>query len=160
MKRDLTPEQLAQPVNLTLPLGAVLRLAETEPYAAVRSQDRAAYSVVPAIGANFKDGMYAGLTVFENDPHELVLLPGDFKGPWEKAKAWAAELGGVLPSRVDALILYKNLKPEFKEEYYWTSEEYTGDADGAWVAAFSYGYQATTRKGDASRCRAVRRVAI
>jgi hypothetical protein len=166
MKRDLTPEQLAQPVNLTLPLGAVLRLAELEGFVAPATRPVAGrYDIVhdclPSLGATFKDGIYAGLTIYAGQPEALVLLPGDEKWNWKDGTEWAKQRGGVLPSRLDAMILYQNLKGEFdKDSYYWTSEEYAGYADFAWFAGFSYGSQFYGHKGDDYRCRAVRRVAI
>jgi hypothetical protein len=121
-------------------------------------QDRCA--LLPAIGAPLEDGIYAGITVHMDLPLALVLLPGEDKLPWAKAGNWAKAQGGILPSRFDALVLFKNLKKEFKEEWYWTSEEYAGYADFAWVQGFDYGDQSSDHKSDVCRCRAVRRAAI
>lgn len=115
---------------------------------------------VPAFGADFHGGKYAGLTVQDNDPHELVLLPGEFQGPWEKAKAWAEEQGGVLPSRFDQLVLFKNLKSEFKEAWYWSGEPYAGGADCAWDQSFGSGGQGCNDVSSSNRARAVRRIVI
>ncbi len=164
MKRDLTPEQLAQQVTLSLPLSAVLRLAE-DPAARDSTPSVGRYwmlgDIFPKVGEPFKDGVYAGLTLHDNEPMALVLMPGEENLPWTKAVAWAEKNGNVLPSRVDALLLYKNLQHEFdKDSYYWTSEERAGDAGCAWVAHFSNGYQYDVHESYACRCRAVRRVAI
>ena len=121
-------------------------------------QDRAA--LLPPIGGALEGGIYAGLTIHENLPMALVLLPGDENLTWSKAKDWAVKQGGVLPSRMDALALWKNLPGEFKKEWYWTSEEYAGNADFAWLQSFDYGGQGNNHKSDGFRCRAVRRVAI
>jgi hypothetical protein len=117
--------------------------------------------IVPAIGADFHGGKYAGLTVHDNDPAELVLLPGEFEGPWGKAKAWAEEQGGVLPSRIDQNVLWKNLKSEFRPEYYWSSEPCADAAGFAWGQYFSYGFQDYLHIGTSYyRARAVRRVIL
>ena len=100
---------------------------------------------LPAIGEPFQDngvdGIYAGLTLHDNAPMALVLLPGDEKLNWKDAIAWAAKQGGELPSRVDHLVLLKNLKAEFKDTWYWSSETYASHADYAWCQNFGSGFQ-------------------
>lgn len=172
MKNDLTTEQLLQPVTLTLPLGAVLRLAEFDARPLHTIPPVGRYDILPDClpklghpwiglpGEDIKDGIYTGLTLHDNAPMALVLLPGDEERRWSNADQWAKDRGGVLPSRHDMLVLLKNVKSEFKPEWYWTSEEYTGNTDYAWVAHFNYGNQDWYRKSDGCRCRAVRRVAI
>lgn len=115
----------------------------------------------PRIGDAWHGGIYAGLTVHENQPMGLVLLPGDVDDVgWEKAKAWAAEQGGELPSRIDQLVLRQNLKGEFKESYYWSGEQFAGDSDCAWGQVFGSGDQYDWHKGNECRARAVRRLPI
>ena len=160
MKRDLelTPAQLAQEVTVKLPLGVLLGIGvENVPAQPVRM---ARPSDLPAIGAKYLDGVYAGITVHDNQPMALVLLPGDEKKAWTDAKAWAEMNGGELPSRIDQLVLFKNLKSEFKDAWYWSGEQFAGYAASAWGQGFGYGRQDDTRKDDACRCRAVRRVPI
>lgn len=103
---------------------------------------------------------YIGLTVFENKPHHLILLPGEFTGSWKKALAFAEKAGGVLPSRIDALILFDRARDQFKRDWHWTSQEYAGDADYAWCQYFGSGGQSANRKGSVCLARAVRRVPI
>ena len=114
----------------------------------------------PTIGAAYEGGIFAGITVHNDVPMALVLLPGEEKLSWSKAGEWTKDKGGTLPSRFDGLVLFKNLKSEFKEEWYWTSEEYAGNADYAWIQGFGSGVQVSYRKSSDYRCRAVRRVAI
>lgn len=116
--------------------------------------------IVPPFGEHFHGGKYAGLTVQDNDPAELVLLPGEFEGPWEEAKAWAAEQGGVLPSRIDQLVLFKNLKSEFKDAWYWSGEPFAGAAGYAWGQGFTDGFQGYDHVSSSGRARAVRRVIL
>lgn len=115
----------------------------------------------PAIGAPYLGGIYAGPTI-DIGPMALILLPGEYTGTWDGARAWAAQQGegAVLPSRIDALVLFKNLKPQFQEAYYWTDEPVAHSVAFAWFQSFGNGYQDSIRKGNGYRARAVRRVAI
>ena len=115
---------------------------------------------LPSIGAAYHGGLYAGLTIFDDEPHALVLLPGDFSGNWKAALAWADQEDGMLPSRFDALVFFKNLKAEFKPEWYWTSEPYASDASCAWMQGFSGGYQYCSHVVTNYRARAVRRIPL
>ena len=115
----------------------------------------------PAIGARYLGGIYAGPTI-DIGPMALILLPGEYTGTWEGARAWAAQQGegATLPSRIDALLLLKNLKSEFQEAYYWTDESVALNGAYAWFQSFSNGGQYYYHKGYDYRARAVRRVAI
>ncbi len=115
---------------------------------------------MPAIGERMEGGIYAGLSIADNKPVRLVLLPGDEELNWKAALAWAAKQGGVLPSRFDALVLFTNLKKEFKETWYWTAAPYAGYESYAWVQSFDGGGQDGTRKSLDYRARAVRRLPI
>lgn len=116
---------------------------------------------LPAIGKEWLGGIYAGITVHGERPHVLVLLPGDVSSvDWQRAQEWAKEQGGVAPSRMDMLMLWQNLRAEFKDAWYWTSEVYEKDADFAWFQVFGLGDQYDGLKSGTFRCRAVRRVAI
>ena len=115
---------------------------------------------LPAIGAAFHSGIYAGLTLYDEEPHALLLQPGDFKGDWKTSLDWAEKEDGMLPSRIDALVLFKNLKGEFKEEWYWTNEQPASLSSYAWIQSFDYGDQISTRTYGHYRARAVRRIVI
>lgn len=115
----------------------------------------------PAIGADWNGGKYAGLSIHDNQPVHLVLLPDDHDNTtWDKAVAWAEKQGGVLPSRIDQLVLFKNLKSEFQPEYYWSSETYASVSAAAWGQGFTSGGQTCWHKDTEGRARAVRRFAI
>jgi hypothetical protein len=114
----------------------------------------------PAIGAAYQGGIYAGLTVHDNAPAELILLSGDEELNWQDALAWAEKQGGTLPSRIDQLVLFKNLKSEFQEAYYWSSEQSAHNDAFAWIQSFTYGYQSYFHKSNFHRARAVRRLPI
>lgn len=115
----------------------------------------------PAIGGEWQGGMYAGLTLAQNAPAHLVLLPGDASDiSWKGACEWARQQGGELPSRMDQLVLWQNLRGHFERAYYWSSEEYASDAEFAWLQNFSLGNQVSWPKSDETRARAVRRIPI
>ena len=135
MQRNL-PESLRQ-LQVSMPLTEVLQLLNGE-HAPLPST---AYRTLPQHGGALEGGLYAGATIYDNDPFELILLPGEFNGSWSDAVAWAKQQGGELPSRLDALVLFKYLKAEFKPEWYWTSEPYAGFADYAWVQYFDGSFQ-------------------
>src|ERR1700690_2810987 len=69
---------------------------------------------LPIIGQHWEGGIYAGLTIHDNQPMALVLLPGDEQLTWKDAWVWAEKQGGTLPSRIDQLVLWKNAKDQFK----------------------------------------------
>jgi hypothetical protein len=163
MKNDLSAEQLQQPVNVTLPLGLLLRVTNGALPAAMTniSMDRPRVLGLPAIGAEFLGGIYAGLSVSEERRVALILLPGDVDDSnWNDATAWAFQQGGALPSRFDHLVLFKNLKSEFKEQAYWSCAPDAGDESDAWYQDFSDGSQFSNLKFNKLRARAVRRIAI
>lgn len=122
--------------------------------------EKAKIPPLPAIGDLWHGGIYAGLSIDDGRPVALVLLPGDEQMKWKDACAWAEKQGGTLPSRIDQLVLLKNLKSEFKEEAYWSAEGRFADGAVAWAQYFSSGHQSGWHKGDSRRARAVRRVTV
>lgn len=110
-----------------------------------------------------KDGeRYAG-PVLDADggvSHHLVLMaekPDDTM-TWKDALAWAALVGGSLPTRQEAALIFANCKPHVGAEWHWTSEEYEGNDSYAWYCYFSNGSQGCNDKDDGGTVRAVRRV--
>lgn len=114
----------------------------------------------PRIGGALGGGIYAGLSIEDERQVLLVLLPGDEELNWKDAGAWAEKQGGVLPSRIDQLVLFKNLKGEFQGRAYWSSEQCAGDGACAWCQGFTYGGQGDYLKSTGLRARAVRRSTI
>lgn len=122
---------------------------------------RKAIGALPAIGDTWNGGKYAGPSLHDNQPVALVLLPGDEDGlTWDKAVKWADKRGGVLPSRIDQLVLFQNLKAEFKPECYWSGETPASDSASAWNQYFDDGDQLFWHKGGKYRAVAVRRYPI
>ena len=147
--------------------GIKVSVSEPEIAALVRqrllAQEPAAVAVfsAPPIGSDLDGGLYAGLTLHDGQPHALVLLPGEHKGiRCQDAVSWAAQQGGTLPSRIDQLVMWQNLKAQLQPEWYWSCEQHAGNESYAWYQHFGYGTQLYYYKYDKLRARAVRRVAI
>ena len=157
MKRDLTEEQLRQEVTICLPLSVVLRIND-EPKTA--PAPAAGVSALPAIGTEYEGGIFAGVTLDGDRLAALVLLPGDFNGTWKEAMDWAEKEDGVLPSRIDQIVLRKNVRGEFKNAWYWSAEQHAELSDYAWSQSFGDGYQYYGYVTNSYRARAVRRVPI
>ncbi|WNC91069.1 DUF1566 domain-containing protein [Paraburkholderia sp. FT54] len=106
---------------------------------------------------------YAGLVLGENGEadYHLVLLPGEAEDvTWEAAGKWAADLGGVLPTRREQSLLFANLKGEFQSAWYWSGQQHEKESGWAWSQHFNCGTQTSDRKTNELRARAVRRLVI
>ena len=77
---------------------------------------------------------------------------------WDDAKAWAAKIGGELPTRQEQSLLFANLKNEFLERYHWSCEAYSSGS--AWCQSFGDGYQDNNNRNNELCARAVRRAPI
>jgi hypothetical protein len=118
-------------------------------------------ATLPALGAELDGGLFAGLTTTPDGKHHAVcLLPDKPEGEltWQKALAWADEVGGVLPTRPVAALLFANCKDQFEATWHWSSEEHTNGAS-AWSQDFDTGYQDAGHELSELSARAVRRVA-
>ena len=100
------------------------------------------------------------------DVYHLILLVGDNDRATHAAQLeWAKSIGGDLPNKLEAMMLFAHAKDQFQETAYWVSETYIypddpEDLDYAWYQYFRYGYQDLNRKNDPLRARAVRRLPI
>ena len=116
---------------------------------------------LPQIGDEYEGGLYGGLTIFNNTPQKLIVLPGEFDpGNWQAYLDWCKQHDGEWMSRVDGLLLYQRLKKEFKDASYWTGEQCPLDPVYASVQNFGYGTQDWGLKGLSFRGRAVRRLPL
>lgn len=117
-------------------------------------------SDLPAIGKPLDGGHFAGITTNSKGQHYAVaLLPEQGSDlTHAKAKAWAKKLGGELPTRPVAAMLFANLKKLLREEWHWTAD--TQGASYAWGCTFSYGYQFDDHKSLEGSAVAVRLIPI
>ncbi len=105
---------------------------------------------------------YAGILLGENGEPDLhiILLPGEAPAAnLETQEAWAASIGGRLPSCREQSLLFANLKKHFKPAWYWSGEK-DALAGWAWCQNFDYGLQSTIIVSNTLRARAVRSESI
>lgn len=106
---------------------------------------------------------WAGIYIDPEDKktHHVILLPNELESANHKtATDWAESIGGALPDRCEQSLLYAFLKKQFKEDWYWSSEQHASLSQYAWCQGFSNGFQLNNFTYDKLRARAVRRVAI
>lgn len=93
--------------------------------------------------------------------YHLVLLPGDNdSAPHAQQIEWAKSIGGELPNKLEAMMLFVHAKDQFKKEAYWTGETLIDPDAWAWYQYFGNGGQDYDLKNYALRARAVRRLPI
>lgn len=105
---------------------------------------------------------YAGIAFADGKPsHHLFLLDAksDKTMKWDAAEAWAKSVGGELPSRFEAALLYANLRDQFDtSKWHWTAAQ--ASSGSAWVQYFGYGTQLDFGKDDEFLALAVRRLPL
>ena len=115
---------------------------------------------------NLQEGeIYAGLILGKNGERDyhLVLLAAkpDKDLNWQAAMVWAKSVGGYVPDRREARLLFINSSDSFDEDtWYWTSTTHADYSDFAWMQHFSDGDQTSYRKSNEYSARAVRRIYI
>lgn len=105
--------------------------------------------------------IYAGLVLGKDGAadYHLFLQPGSATGvTWQAAMDWAKKLGHSLPTRAEQALLFANLKHEFEQRYYWSSEQ--AGPSTAWGQYFGNGSQNSSYRSCEGRARAVRRLEI
>jgi hypothetical protein len=76
---------------------------------------------------------------------EVVEAQPDRRLTWQEAQKWAESVGGALPTRREAALLFANVPELFETDYgYWTSERYAGGESYAWCQWFSTAPSTTT----------------
>jgi hypothetical protein len=115
------------------------------------------FSDLPAIGADFAGGEFAGIHTKPDGTHWAVSrLPGfGSKLTHKLAIADAQARGGELPTKAVAALVVANLKIE--EGWYWTCDVY--DASSAWFFD-SYGDTFNVSRSAAGGALAVRLIQI
>lgn len=97
---------------------------------------------------------------------QLVLGPEyDGECDWNAFAAWVKTLSVdgcadfVIPSKLDGMLLWTNLRKEFKEAYYWLAQ-HAEDSAYAWYQSFYGGGQHWHGKDGKFRARSVRRILL
>ncbi|OXI42447.1 hypothetical protein [Burkholderia aenigmatica] len=78
--------------------------------------------------------------------HTVLIAVNDKRLPRELQREWAKSVGGVLFSRVDALIVYNEHRDLVKPEAYWTDDDVEWDSAYAWYQLCHDGAQYDDRK--------------
>ena len=105
--------------------------------------------------------LYAGVVLIDGTlDHHVILLPGEFAGGvWADADAWATQAGGSLPTPAEQAVLFANVRSEFQQAWYWSSDERPDYPGYHWAQHFDNCSQ-NAIQSDGLLARAVRRVAI
>jgi len=120
---------------------------------------------LPKLGQPLDAGTFQGVITTKDGTHCAVVLldaKPDSRLDWKAANAWAESVGGTLPTRPVAALLYANAKPQFQPAWHWTSESLeadTGDeqdASYAWYCYFGSGTQDYDHKSAKGAAVAVR----
>ncbi|MBA4343246.1 MAG: hypothetical protein C0423_14005 [Methylibium sp.] len=126
-------------------------------------------ATLPALGQPLDTGLFCGVITRKDGTHCAVVLLADkpdTRLTWSKAKAWADGVGGQLPSRPVAALLYANAKDQLQPAWHWTSDTLdadTGDEDDAsyaWGCYFRHGDQNDTRESAEGAAVAVRLIPL
>jgi hypothetical protein len=153
MNQNLPQTVLSQEITVRLPLSALINLGDSyKP-----GED------LPKIGSNGRVGIYAGVARADDQgpDHILEVLEAQQENlTWQQAMAWAASIGGTLPTRKQQALLFANVPELFEKEVYWSCEQYAGLEGYAWSQGFTIGYQYGNHKSYQLRARAVRRFNI
>jgi hypothetical protein len=114
-----------------------------------------------ALGAPLEGGSFQGILTLPSGAHVAIVLLADKPDEelnWAAAKKWAESVGGELPARPAAAMLFANAKGQFEPEWHWTSEAYSGSY--AWIQYFGGGHQSTYHVGLGNCARAVRMIPL
>ena len=117
------------------------------------------FSTLPALGQPLDGGIFRGITTAKDGTHcAVVRLPNVIPASsWAKAKTAAKKAGGQLPSKAVGALLASN--EALERGWYWTDEEWEGDASYAWLFG-SIGSTNGNRKSAAGGALAVRLIPI
>ncbi|MBG0879385.1 DUF1566 domain-containing protein [Burkholderia sp. 9775_39] len=126
----------------------------------LKKQPRATEYRVDAVTIPLAAGERCAGAILNEDgalSHYLILLPGEAESvTWDKAREWAEQQDGELPTRREQSLLFTNLKGEFESAWYWSGEE-AEESGWAWYQTFDGGTQSYYRQTSKLRARAVRR---
>jgi hypothetical protein len=116
---------------------------------------------LPALKQPLEGGIFCGVITLPDGKHYAVVKL-DAKPPkrlvWKKAMEWAKEVGGRLPSRAIAALLFSVAKDLFEPDWYWTDEP-EGERY-AWCCYFGNGNQSCLHQGDEGLAVAVRLIPL
>lgn len=116
---------------------------------------------LPALKQPLEGGTFVGVITLPDGKHYAVVKLDDKptkRLTWKKAMAWAESVGGRLPSRAIAALMFSLAKDLVTPDWYWTDEQ---DDDGyAWCCHFSHGNQYDLPQGNEGCAVAVRMIPL
>ena len=120
------------------------------------------FANLPALGAPLAGGIFIGVITQPDGTHAAVaLLPDRAEDvTWQAATEWAEKLGGQLPTRPMAAMIFANTQERPKSGWHWTCETHKDDASYAWHCHFLLGNQHGTHKSYEGAAVAVRLIPL
>lgn len=127
------------------------------------------FSALPTIGQPLMGGTFVGVITDKDGTHMAVALLDarpESHLAWAAAMSWADSVGGQLPPRHVAALLYANAKAAFQRKWYWTCDELPadtwdqGDVSAAWFCYFDIGSQYWCHKREKGAAAAVRMIPL
>lgn len=118
---------------------------------------------LPRIHSTYAGGEVMGVVMGENGRPDYLLIDLGLEPKndvtWDEAKAWAASVGGDLPTRREQAVMFGNRREgQYKDRWYWSGEPHASVPSWAWYQNFLNGGQYVDLKDYHYRARAVRRV--
>ena len=116
---------------------------------------------LPALKQPLEGGRFCGVITTPDGQHCAVVLLEDRpteRLAWKKAGEWATSIGGRLPSRPIAALLYSLARDLIAADWYWTDEP--EDDDFAWYCNFGNGSQSCLRQDGKGAAVAVRMIPL
>jgi hypothetical protein len=150
--------------TLTVEDAAVqLKALADAPITQLRSVDATTLLRIPEAEISLAPGEHYAGPVLGADgtvQHHLVLMAPrpDADLDWDAAMAWAAGIGGALPTRQEQALLFANCGPHLQRRWHWSGQQYEKNASSAWTCYFSHGLQFYDRKSSEGGAVAVRRL--
>ena len=91
---------------------------------------------------------------------EAMAAAGSKLGQWARALRLGGHDDWYIPSRLELLLAFAEMRDQFAQDWYWTSTQTKQDTQYAWIQLFGNGGQYDDRKDFELRARAVRRVPL
>lgn len=120
---------------------------------------------LPRIHSDYAGGNVMGVMAGQNGQPDYLLIDLGVEPKndvtWDEAKAWAASVGGDLPTRREQAVMFGNRREgQYKARWYWSGEPHASGPSWAWGQGFRHGGQGYGLKDNHGRARAVRRVEL
>lgn len=118
---------------------------------------------MPRIHSTYAGGIVMGVMAGQSGAPDYLLIDlgeePEKDVTWEEANAWAASVGGDLPTRREQAVMFGNRADgQYRVRWYWSGEQRANEPAWAWGQHFSDGFQSSSRKDNPTLARAVLRV--